>query len=221
MRALVTGSRGRMGQSIINQLKNKTSGYFEINREAPLDKVDAKAGDIVIDFTQPDFFKLALGWATEKGIPFVSGTTDLKDEHFEMLKESGLKIPVLWAPNMSLGIATMNNLIKRLSQVSEQFDFQLEEFHHIKKKDKPSGTAKFLQKTMVEMAGRPMPDVLAGRGGGIFGIHKLWMMSEEETLTIEHTALNRDVFAKGAIICAEWLLNKSSGEYNIDQVLGF
>ena len=74
---------------------------------------------------------------------------------------------------------------------------------------------------MNEVAGREMPEILAGRGGGIFGIHKLWMMSDEETLTIEHTALNRDVFAKGAIICAEWILEKGPGQYNIDHVLGF
>ena len=221
MRFLITGSQGRMGRSIIEQLENSEMSFLEINRNAPLEKVSPQKGDVIIDFTQPEYFSQALSWAQIKGVAFVSGTTDLKKSHFDQLDEAAKNIPVLWAPNMSLGITVMNNLIKMLGQVSDKFDFQLEEFHHNKKKDKPSGTAKFLQKTMNEVAGREMPEILAGRGGGIFGIHKLWMMSDEETLTIEHTALNRDVFAKGAIICAEWILEKGPGQYNIDHVLGF
>ncbi|WP_374029484.1 4-hydroxy-tetrahydrodipicolinate reductase [Bdellovibrio bacteriovorus] len=125
---------------------------------------------------------------------------------------------MLWSSNMSLGVAVLNEALKSLSAISH-FDFQIEELHHNKKKDKPSGTAITLQENLEKAVGRELPEALAIRGGGIFGVHKIYAMSDEEVLTFEHTALNRTVFAKGAVQAAEWLVKQKPGLYQIRDVL--
>ncbi|MNT06765.1 4-hydroxy-tetrahydrodipicolinate reductase [compost metagenome] len=91
------------------------------------------------------------------------------------------------------------------------FDYQIEEFHHNKKKDKPSGTAISLQENLEKAVGRKLPEPLAIRGGGIYGVHKIYAMSDEEVLMFEHSALNRAVFAKGAVEAAMFLAIQTPG----------
>ena len=118
------------------------------------------------------------------------------------LTKAAESCPVLWSANMSLGVNFVAELIKSLSVLEEDFDFQIEETHHRHKVDKPSGTAILLQESLQAKLKKTLPEPLSVRGGGVFGIHKLMAMSEEETITIEHVALNRKVFAKGAVKAA-------------------
>ncbi|MBK7845322.1 MAG: hypothetical protein IPJ71_16845 [Bdellovibrionales bacterium] len=76
-----------------------------------------------------------------------------------------------------------------------------------------------IQDKLENTLGRKLPEPLSGRGGGIFGIHKVWVMAEEELLVFEHTALNRRIFARGAIGCASWLLNQKAGLYGVSDML--
>ncbi len=162
----------------------------------------------------------ALKWCVKNKIPFVSGTTGITAVDKKLLKSAAKKIPVLWSPNMSVGINLFLKVISALGSNLSKFDLQIEEAHHAKKKDSPSGTAKILQESAEHVAKRKLPPVLATRGGGIIGVHKLQLMDEEEILTIEHTALQRSVFAKGAISAAIWLSKRKAGFYNMQDVLG-
>ena len=148
----------------------------------------------------------------------MSGVTGLTSEQKgELVKASGVT-PIFWAPNMSLGVAVVARMLNEFSKL-EGFDFQIEELHHTRKKDKPSGTALFLQDKLKKAVSAVVPEPMAIRGGGIFGIHRVWAMGEEETITLEHNAMNRRVFARGAFKAAKWILQQKSGLYSMDDVL--
>jgi 4-hydroxy-tetrahydrodipicolinate reductase len=221
-KVLVTGSRGRMGQEILSSLKENS--HLELGYE--LDRQTHKACfpphldvDVVIDFSSLELFREGLSWSVQNGVPFVSGTTGLCDQDYRDLASAARSIPVLWSANMSLGVNVLLELLGKMGALSA-YDFQVEEFHHNKKLDKPSGTAVMIQDKLEKTLGRKVPEPLSGRGGGIFGIHKVWVMAEEELLVFEHTALNRRIFARGAISCASWLLNQKAGLYGVSDMLG-
>jgi len=218
MNFIITGSSGKMGKSLVRLLSEKNQEVVSLNRESDLSAISASKS-IVIDFSSPLYFDKILNWAVENNVPFVSGTTGLSDKQFSDLEEAAKKIPTLWAPNMSVGVAFMNKLIAHFSEIAKDFDFQIEELHHRHKVDRPSGTGILLQNTLQAAINKELPEVLSVRGGGIYGVHKVWAMSEEETITVEHQALNRDVFASGAIKCATWLANKPPGNYKISEVI--
>lgn len=226
----IFGARGRMGQEILQlwQQGFNEPAYLAVgdgnkalakNWVKDLKDSKCKNVEIWIDFSSPSGFDKILSHCLENQAPLVSGTTGLEKNQFADLKKAAKKIPVLWAPNMSLGI---NILIKCLQSFSGSrgFDFQIEEVHHKHKKDKPSGTALWIHKELQKAVGKKLDEPLALRGGGVFGIHKIWALSEEETITLEHQALNRRVFAKGAIEAALWLYKKNAGQYHMSNLLG-
>jgi 4-hydroxy-tetrahydrodipicolinate reductase len=181
--------------------------------------LNANACDAVIDFSLPEATDDVISWCVSMKKPLVSGVTGISEAHRAAFTRAGEKISVLWAPNMSLGVAVLARVLAGLGKL-EGFEFQIEELHHSQKKDKPSGTALFLQERLEAAVGRECPDPLAIRGGGIFGIHRIWAMGAEETLTFEHTAMNRRVFARGALKAARWLINQPKGLYSLDDMLG-
>ena len=116
--------------------------------------------------------------------------------------------PVFYSANMSLGVAALRKAMQVFNYLSD-FDFQIVEFHHNQKKDNPSGTALMLQKALPKSSKSKQP--VGVRGGGIFGIHNVYAMSESEIIEFSHTALNRQVFAKGAVKVAKWLHEQKPG----------
>lgn len=215
----VFGAGGRMGKEICQILETKGNChlFYPVIRGEVLDAKKISAVDVWIDFSNPEAFPELLKIAKKHNTPIVCGTTGFSAKEYVLMKKYSKDIPILWSSNMSLGIAVLNQAIKSLSAVAH-FDFQVEEFHHIRKKDKPSGTAITLQNNLKKVVKKELPEPLAIRGGGIFGIHKVFAMSEEEIITFEHNALNRTVFARGAILAAEWIVNKKAGIYEIGDV---
>lgn len=215
----IVGVNGRMGQEIAKVVEQSSHDlFYAMTREAKLDEKKASQVDVWIDFTSPQALKSVLQMAEKYKKPVVCGTTGFSAAEKKLLDTYSKKIPVLWSSNMSLGVALLNEALKSFAAVSN-FDFQIEEFHHNKKKDKPSGTAITLQENLEKAVGRKLPEPLAIRGGGIFGVHKIYAMSDEEVLMFEHTALNRAVFAKGSVQAAEWLVKQKAGLYGIRDVL--
>lgn len=215
----VFGASGRMGTEVL-QLWQKTHGksvFFFTDR----DLVEEKASqvEVWVDFSSPEGLEKILSFCVQHRQALVSGTTGLSPKAFKALDKASRKIPILWAPNMSLGVNILAQALQSLKS-AQNFDFQIEEVHHRHKKDKPSGTALRLQEELQLVIGRRVPDPLALRGGGVFGIHKVWAMSDEEVLIFEHQALNRAVFAKGALSAALWLAKKRPGRYSIQNMLG-
>ena len=226
-KVFLIGSEGRMGQelqALLSEWKDKLQDLqltekFDRNLEvSSVSDFLRKDIDLVIDFSSASLFSEVVSFCSEKKVPLVSGTTNLTDQHKNALKQLSQHVPVLWSPNMSLGVALFRSLIRSFSGMANQFQFQLEETHHIHKIDSPSGTAKWLQEELRGVAGVDVPEPLSIRGGGVFGIHKLWAMAEEETITIEHTALNRRVFARGALFAAAWLVKQPAGLYSVENV---
>jgi len=226
----IFGASGRMGQemaAIMRQSKSlspvlgicrsgKAENFLKVAKK--LDKKDFKEVDVIIDFSIAEAFSEILNFAVENKLPLVSGTTGLTEKLQKSLVSAAQVIPVLWAPNMSLGVATLEKALEALSALPH-FDFQIEETHHRHKKDKPSGTALLLQRKLEKVLGRKLPEPLALRGGGVFGVHQVQVMGDNETLTFEHRALNRKLFAEGALTAAHWLAKKKKGLYTLQDLL--
>lgn len=214
------GASGRMGLEITKVLEASEDCelFLPLARGEKLDEKKAAKLDVWIDFSSPEGLGHILKIASRYKTPVVCGTTGFKTKEKNLLAQYGKEVPLLWASNMSMGVAVLNEALKVFSSISD-FDFQIEEIHHNKKKDRPSGTALTLQENLEKAVARKLPEPLAIRGGGVFGVHKIFAISDEEMLTFEHTALNRTVFAKGAVRAAAWLAFQKPGLYGIRDVL--
>ncbi len=217
----LVGSSGRMGQEIVRliELNPQYEIHCSLNRNVTWDKEKGAEVDVWIDFSSPEALPQVLKFTGQFKKPIVCGTTGLGAKEKKLLNSYSKKMPLLWSSNMSLGVALLNEAIKVLAAVSH-FDFQVEEIHHIRKKDKPSGTAITLQENLSKVVKKGLPEPVAIRGGGVFGVHKVYAMSEEEVLVFEHGALNRTVFARGAIQAAGWMVRqRKPGLYCMHDVL--
>lgn len=216
----ILGASGKMGQEILEvaQLDKRFVVAKKLGPNHSIDLVGRGELDCVIDFSSPDGLLQALDWCVAHSCALVSGTTGLDEYHRMKLNEASNQIPLVWASNMSVGVHKLLSLLKGLSGM-EDFDFQIEEVHHRHKKDAPSGTAITMQEVLQTVVPTPLPPPVSVRGGGIFGVHRVMVMGEEETLILEHQALRRTVFAKGALRAARWVVNQRPGLYGMQEVL--
>ena len=224
-KVLVSGSEGRMGQEVTNLVLEERDLKLaaRVDREKPegvknLNEVSADTVDVAVDFSSPELLLDLLKWSAKNNRPVVSGTTGFQGKQWSQVKKAAEKVPVFWAPNMSLGVAVVSRMLKHFSAL-KSFDYQVEEIHHNKKKDQPSGTGIYLQEELKKNVGKGLPEPVSIRGGGIYGIHKIWAMSDEEMIAVEHTALNRQVFARGSLKAAKWLVSLGPGLYSMESML--
>ncbi len=174
--------------------------------------------DVVIDFSLPEATAEIAKTCAAAKIPLVSGVTGLGRAEFAALEKAAKMIPVLYSANMSIGIQMMAKAFEALKG-ADDFDLCLEETHHRHKKDRPSGTAILLNDELKARVGRQASEIVSLRGGGVVGTHRLLALSESESLIIEHTALNRTVFARGACRAARWVLGRGPGYYSLRDTL--
>lgn len=198
-------------------------------------------GSVIIEFTTPSATLEHLTIAQEKGIPMVIGTTGFKEKELEKIRSASNTIPIIISPNMSIGVNLLFNIVKQVTKIlGENFDKEIIETHHRNKKDAPSGTAKRIAQIIAEAEGRSLPEVgvygrkgtkkevrgkkeigiHAVRGGSVVGDHTVLFAGEEERLEIIHRAESRGIFARGAILAAEFLVEKEKGLYDFQDVLG-
>ncbi|WP_428738141.1 4-hydroxy-tetrahydrodipicolinate reductase [Sulfurimonas sp.] len=194
--------------------------------------------DIVIDFSLPDACEALLEQAVKTPKPLVIGTTGLSTHQLNLLKQASEAMPVLYATNMSLGVALLNKLVYQASKTLEGFDIEIVEMHHRHKKDAPSGTALTLSESAaagrnldidkVRVSGRDGNigerssdeiSVMALRGGDIVGRHTVGFYNDGEFIELNHTATSRNTFSKGAIRAASWLVSQEVGLYSISDCL--
>lgn len=200
----------------------------------------AGGADVLIDFSLPAGFSARLAECVKRGTPIVSGTTGLDDAQRAELADAGKDIPVLWAPNFSLGVNLLFALAKQAaSSLPEGYDIEIVEMHHRRKVDAPSGTALGLLRAVCEGNGRDAAKVVRHgreghtgersaqeigmhtlRGGDVVGDHTVIFAADGERVELTHKASSRDTFAQGALRAAEWLIGKPPGEYSMKQVLG-
>ncbi|MDR1911335.1 MAG: 4-hydroxy-tetrahydrodipicolinate reductase [Helicobacteraceae bacterium] len=191
--------------------------------------------EVVVDFTSPNGTEALLEAALEGRFrPLVIGVTGLNSHQQNLMKQVAEKTPVLYATNMSLGIALLNKLVFSAAKALEDFDVEITELHHKHKKDAPSGTALTLaasvakareielEKAMVSGRNGAIGErskgeigVLSLRGGDIVGEHTVGFYGEGEYIRLSHAATSRATFAAGAIKAGNWLLSQPSGLYSI------
>lgn len=227
----VFGASGRMGQEIaaLAEKENclpvlgisKRRVALGYQHDSRLEQVEEGLKcDIFLDFSLPEALPEVLSWVKYHKKPLISGVTGYTLAELQQLKSLANEAPVFWSPNFSLGIALFKKWIKSASFL-DHYDFQLSESHHKNKKDSPSGTAKLLQDHLQSCLpdNKVLPPCLVTRGGGIIGEHALKIMGDFETITVSHEALNRQVFALGALKVANWLVSRPSGYYNMDDFI--
>lgn len=248
----VFGASGRVGKLLMEDLKatpniSASSVYVRNHLDFSIDpsilvtadmKSFLSACDVVIDFSLPEACESLLEQAIKTPKPLVIGTTGLSTHQLNLLKEASALMPILYATNMSLGVALLNKLVYQASAALAGFDIEIVEMHHRHKKDAPSGTALTLSESAaagrnldidnVRVSGRDgnigarSDDeiaVMALRGGDIVGRHTVGFYNDGEFLELNHTATSRNTFSKGAIRAGKWIVNKEPGLYSIADCL--
>jgi 4-hydroxy-tetrahydrodipicolinate reductase len=247
----INGALGRMGKTIIEvclqdkeisivglaDLKGPTKVYDNLPVvELTLEKYISST-DVVIDFSSPEGTQEVLRLCLQYKKPIVIGTTGHSEEQLNNIKKSSEKIPIVLSPNMSLGVNLIFKLVEFLTNVlkDKNYDIEIIEAHHNKKKDAPSGTAKKIMEVIKNI--KPETEFVYGRNGiigerknnevginvircgDIVGEHTVIYSTYGERIELKHIATSRETFAKGAIFAAKWIKDKPAGLYNMFDVL--
>jgi 4-hydroxy-tetrahydrodipicolinate reductase len=248
----VFGANGRVGKLLIDDLKTTegislSSVYVRNSLNFSIDpsvlvttdlKSFLKSCDIVIDFSLPEACEALLEAAIKSPKPLVIGTTGLNAHQLNLLKQASESMPILYATNMSLGVALLNKLVYQAAAALKGFDIEIAEMHHRHKKDAPSGTALTLGESAARGRGLDLDKVrvsgrdgnigertkdeiavMALRGGDIVGRHTVGFYNDGEFIELNHTATSRNTFSKGALRAASWLVKKEVGLYSISDCL--
>lgn len=212
---------GKMGKKV-EELATK-KGHIVVCKSNSSDEtklLDLSTADVAIDFSTPSSAFENISYAIECGIPVISGTTGwlAKIKKIESLCKSR-KGAFLYSSNFSLGVNLFFRLNKQLAKIMQDFNYEskIHETHHIEKIDSPSGTALTLKKDL-DIINTKEIVIKSKRINNITGIHKINYSSFYDEIEIIHKAKNRDGFASGAIIAAEWIIKKE-GIYSMNDVL--
>jgi 4-hydroxy-tetrahydrodipicolinate reductase len=193
--------------------------------------------EVVIDFSTPSAVPALVAQAARHKVAVMSGTTGLDAAGEQALTRAAESIPVLWAPNTSLGVQVLAELVEQaVKKLGARFDVEIVEIHHRKKIDAPSGTA--LRLAAAARAGRgelkelhardgnvgartdAELGVVAVRGGDVIGDHTVYLLGQGERLELTHRASSRELFAQGALAAARFVAGKAPGRYVFKDVLG-
>lgn len=241
-RALIHGA-GRMARRVLAQLpdfenyelaglvsRTRAEDLYVTDWFASLDEFDGSA-DLLIDFTLPGGTSKAAQWCANNNVALLSGTTGLSDEDINALKKAAVNVPVLWAPNLSFGVALVSSLVAQAAAaLGLGAKITINDIHHQHKIDAPSGTALALGAAvkqgrlayLQDASGdsRKEPVYSSVREGEVIGEHTVGFVLPDEEIEITHRALGRGVFAKGALKAGEWLVGQKPGYYSTNDWLG-
>ncbi|KOR29926.1 dihydrodipicolinate reductase [Achromatium sp. WMS1] len=266
IRIAVSGAAGRMGKTLIQAIANNsetqlvaateniTSNFLGVdagelagigcNKILISNNKELKYQDfdVLIDFTTPSATLTHVAICKESGKRLVIGTTGLNDEDKAQIAEAATRIPIVLAPNMSIGVNLCFKLLEIAAQIiGAESDIEIIEAHHNKKTDAPSGTALRMGEVIANKLGYDLKQIAVyghGREGhigpriketigfatiraaDIAGEHSVWFAMEGERVEINHKALNRLNFARGALRAARWLMQHQRGLYDMQDVLG-
>lgn len=194
--------------------------------------------DVLIDFTHPAATVEYVVAARGAGCAVVTGTTGLSAAQVDKLRESAATIPVLLAPNVSVGITALLKILPALARLlGADYDLEIVETHHRYKADAPSGTALALARALSEARGETLEDratygrqgqakrqageigLHAVRAGGAIGEHRIILASDGEQVEVLHRATSRQTYAQGALRAAHWIAGRPAGFYSMADVL--
>lgn len=238
----ISGARGRMGRAVSQALDAREDVMVAVRfdwGETP----DLSLCDVVIDFSTAEAsVALAKTCADRGGPALVIGSTGFSPEQDVAIAAAAERIAIVRSGNFSLGVNILIGLVEHAAQRldARDWDIEIAEAHHRKKIDAPSGTALMLGEAAAAGRGRDLADLRsrpydgvgeareAGRigfssvrAGGIVGEHTVLFASEDEVVTLSHSAIDRSLFAKGAVAAAAWARSRRPGLYDMQDVLGF
>lgn len=238
----ISGARGRMGRAV-SQVLDAREDVVVAARFDRGETPDLKLCDVIIDFSTPEAsVDLARACAERGGPALVIGSTGLSPEQDALIEAAAEKIAIVRSGNFSLGLNILIGLVEHAAQRLDGRDWDIEvlETHHRRKVDAPSGTALMLGEAAANGRGRDLEDLKTApydgitgprepgkigfaslRAGGVIGEHTVLFGSEDELLTLSHSAIDRSLFAKGAVAAAAWVRNRRPGLYDMQDVLGF
>ena len=239
-RVAINGSKGKMGQTLVEAVNLNNSASLG----AALDKGDnlndsLQDFDVLIDFSRPEASLNAISICKNSGKAMVIGTTGFSDEELEVINQAATQIPIVFAPNMSVGV----NLTLKLLEISakvigQDSSIEIIETHHRYKVDSPSGTALKMGEVVANALGRDLANCAVYgregieeprdlntigfssiRGGDVVGDHTVTFFMDGERVEITHKASSRMIYANGAVRAANWVHEKPSGLYSMQDVL--
>jgi 4-hydroxy-tetrahydrodipicolinate reductase len=260
----VVGCGGRMGRMLVAEIaategctvaggsEAPNSGYInqDIGEIAGLGRIGIPIGetvdklirdsDVVLEFTSPAATAEHAALAAGLGKAMVVGTTGLSAEQGDVVREAARSIPIVWAPNMSLGINVLLSVVEEVARrLGPDWDIEIMEMHHRGKVDAPSGTALALgraaaagREVALEAVEQRARDGITGprrrgdigfaalRGGDTTGDHHVIFAGAGERLELSHRATTRAIYAKGAVRAARWVVGRPAGLYGLKEVLG-
>ena len=263
LNVVIAGSSGRMGRALLEAVAAapdlhlaaalERQGSAFVGRDAGElasgamglavtdDLVKALAGaGVMIDFTRPEASLVYLEACRAAGVAMVIGTTGFDEAGREAIVAAARDIPIVFAPNMSVGVNLVFKLLDTASRVlSEGYDIEIIEAHHRHKVDAPSGTALRMGEVIAHALGRDLKECavygregVTGernpstigfatvRGGDIVGDHTALFATLGERVEISHKASSRMTFALGALRAARFLAGKETGLFDMQDVLG-
>lgn len=261
MKLAIFGATGRMGQAVtrlaheapdvqivgalaaptdpaLGRDVGEVAGIGAVGVAVTADLASGLLGaDVVIDFSIAAAVPPLFAACERAGVAIVSGTTNFDERGWAALERAQLKVPVLWAPNMSRGVQVLAEVVQHaMRRLGLEFDVEIVEVHHRKKVDAPSGTAvrladaaREVRKELREIRGRDGEvgartddemAVFGVRGGDVIGDHTVHLLGPSERLELTHRATGRDLFARGALSAARFLQGRAPGRYTIADVLG-
>lgn len=263
VKVAILGCSGRMGRNLIQAAiehesvelvggsvrETSSFAHFDLGELAGIGAIGKNTStalnelmdaDVFIDFTSIETTLENIAWCKQNKKSLVIGTTGFSDEQIETIKAAGKDIPVILAPNTSVGVNLMFKLLEITSKaIGDYTDIEIFEAHHRFKKDAPSGTAVKMGQVIADTLGRDLnkvaiygregiteerkPDTIGFatvRAGDIVGEHTAFFADLGERLEITHKASSRMTFALGAMRAAFWLSEAENGYYDMQDVLG-
>lgn len=238
----ISGARGRMGRAV-SQVLDAREDVVVAARYDWGETPDLSLCDVVIDFSTPEASVVLAKQAAERGGPaLVIGSTGLTPEQEAEIEKAAETVAIVRSGNFSLGVNMLIGLVEHaaLRLDARDWDIEILETHHRRKVDAPSGTALMLGEAAAAGRGADLADLRSApydgitgeretgkigfaalRAGGVVGDHTVMFASEDEVLTLSHSAIDRSLFAKGAVAAAAWVRSRRAGLYDMQDVLGF
>lgn len=255
VKIVVTGIAGRMGGELIRAVRADSearlvagtvrargpaaelSSRLAVPVDDSLEAAIGRGADVVIDFTSPQAAAEHAAVCAHARTALVVGTTGLDPAALQAIDEAARVIPVVLAPNMSVGMNLLFRLVEEAARALPGFDAEVVEIHHRHKKDSPSGSALRLARSISQGRGGSAGDLVHGRhgqvgerpggeigvhavrGGDVAGDHTVFFLGPGERLELTHRASSREAFAAGAVRAARWVAGRPAGLYSMQDVL--
>ena len=239
-RIAINGSKGKMGQVLIEAINSTSQSEFGAGFDKGDNLIDSISNfEVLIDFSRPEASLSALSVCKSSSKAMVIGTTGFADSELELIEQASKEIPIVFAPNMSVGVnLTLKILETSAKVIGPDSSIEIIEAHHRYKVDSPSGTALKMGEIVANALGRNLSECAVYgregieeprdmntigfssiRGGDVVGEHTVAFFMDGERVEITHKASSRMIYANGAVRAANWLSDKPSGLYSMQDVL--